>query len=200
MKSKHYVRPEFQETQQQELIESFSELESHAEEDAAFWLECRWLENEIRELLHYQVTPGDGTLNAKAKRVLEVGVKHIAEGHPSELFLQFVVYAITRTLNGQEKSLDHAFRLARPPRRPKKDPYQDPAILAALEHIHMKHFGNEASAAKVCAETVRAEAVDKAYTVRWKHTPEKAKKNKINSDSLSKRRKSLEKTLSRLGY
>ncbi|WP_211451153.1 hypothetical protein [Collimonas antrihumi] len=185
---------------QRELIDSLERLDAEAETlDHAYQLECIWLRSEISELIRREVKGGDGNLPSKAKRVLEMGARHIAEGRPSEEFLTWVAASISRTLNKSEHSLDHAFRLENPPNRPRKDPYADPAIMAALEHIHAANAARDAGAG-VKPDTVREEAVDIAYALRWNKTLQEHRADGVDAESIRSRRRTLSKSLAKLGY
>jgi hypothetical protein len=163
--------------------------------DHAYLLECKWLESEIKELNRRDVNPGDGDLPSKAKRVLEMGARHISEGRPSTTFMQWVAVSILRTLNGKEHRLDHAFRIENPSNRPKKDPYSDPAIKAALAHLYEQSHLDSLN-----ADSVRKEALDIAYAVRWKNTPERHKALGVEAETIRSRKRGLDGTLRKLGH
>jgi hypothetical protein len=205
MMPEQYPRPELTDDQRQELAAAWEEFESSLEhEDGAYFMECGLLEIAIHELVRDKVSPGDGhlyeksagreILKAKAKMVLEMGARHIMEGRPSESFLKFVAYSIMRMLNGNEVSLDHAFRLKSPAHRPESDPYTETAIKVALEHIHAQ------LRAGVSFEIARNEAIDKTYVIRWGKTPQEHATDGVDAESIRNRKRSFGKKLESLGY
>jgi hypothetical protein len=179
--------------------------DDYAPEDAGYFLEVQFLKHEIKELVRYEVKPGDGDLLSKARRVLEIGAKHIAEGRPSDEFLQFVAFSIIKTLNGDEPTLDRAFRLEGRNQRPNKDPYSDPAINAYLDAMQKCEL-NAVDSDQTPIQYERAlrdaqgKAIDAAYTVRWGTTPQNDKARGIDTESIKKRRASIRKTVKDLGH
>lgn len=173
-------------------------------EDAGYFLEVMLQKIEIKELLKYEVKPGDGSLIAKAQRVLETGAKHIAEGRPSEEFLRFVAYSIIKTLTGEEPSLDSAFRLENRPQRPNEDPYSNPAILKYLE-VMGKQFAEFDGSDLTPGQRQKAlnaqqrKAIDAAYEAKFGITPQADKKRGTNEESIRKRKTSIKDTLAYLG-
>ncbi len=173
--------------------------------DSVYFLDVELLKFSIKELISYKLSPGDISLNEKARWVLETGAKHIAEGRPSIEFLQFIAYALARTLNGDEPSLDHAFRLKARNRRPTKDPYADPAVIAYL--AQMKEYSCRTTDSNLTqAEATRSlkkakkNAIDKAYEARWGATPQSHKIEKINLTDIDGRKRSIRSTLKKLGH
>lgn len=113
-------------------------------EDEKYAIELSFLQDATIELINRQVMPGDGNLVNKAKMVLEMGVRHISAGRQSPDFLGFAAYCISRTLSGDEPSLDSAFRLKNKKHRPQKDPLEDAAIVAF--NIHMIQYSMKVAA------------------------------------------------------
>jgi hypothetical protein len=180
-----------------DLTEVIAAIEvTHANADHAYELECMWLKIEIEELNRRNVKAGDEDLPSKARRVLEMGAKHLAQGRPSMELMAWFSTVILHRLNGNEPSLDHAFRLENPPHRPKKDPYSDAAIKAALGHI--RKAGLDLTAAQ--HRIVRNEALDIAYTTRWGATPTEHTTKGIDAETIRSRRRTIGKTLATLGY
>jgi hypothetical protein len=180
-----------------DLPEVIAAIEAkNANPDHAYELECMWLKIEVGELKRRNVKAGDGDLPSKARRVLEMAAKHFAQGRPSKELMAWFSTAILHRLNGTEPSLDHAFRLENPPNRPKKDPFSDAAIKAALGHI--RKAGLDLTAAQ--HHIVRNEALDIAYTTRWGATPKEHSAKRLDAETIRSRRRTIGKTLATLGY
>ena len=109
-----------------ENVTLVSERISNRSEDQIYQGELQYLNVAIPELIQYKVALMDGDLNQKAKQVLQIGVKHLQSGKASPDFLNFVINAISNTINGSESSLDSAFRLKNKSARPSIDPLQNP--------------------------------------------------------------------------
>lgn len=189
--------------QHQDQEREFSDAEIFTD-DAAYFLEAVALEASIRELVRYEVKPGDGDLPTKARWVLETGARHIAEGRPTDAFLRFVAYAINTALNSKRPSLDRAFRLKSPAHRPESDPYTDEAIQKGLDLLYQETAQLDgqrldSKAREKALVAIRRKVIDAAYTVRWKDSPDEHKANGIDPESIKKRRNTLRKTFQRLG-
>jgi hypothetical protein len=117
--------------------------------------ELRILNGAIPELVRHEVFPGDGDLPTKARRVLELGAKHISEGRPAPVFLQYVASSINAYLNGEETSLDSAFRLKNKKHRPKADAFEDDAIVAYIDAMEDYRLAVADDAKKLPAEAER---------------------------------------------
>jgi hypothetical protein len=167
-----------------------------ADGDPAYYIECQWLEMEIGELIRHDVKPGDGDQSSKARRVLEMAAKHLAEGRPSKVLMAWIAQSFLSRLKGSEPSLDHAFRIENPSHRPRKDPYSDAAIKAALEHIRTAGLALTPAQHRI----VRKEALDIAYSARWRATPTEHKAQRIDPETIRSRRRIIGKTLAQLGY
>lgn len=194
-------------------VESPPELpDDSSYENQGYFLEVALLKSQIREVVNFQVLPGDclinadgsGKLAAKARAVLTIGVKHLTEGRPSNEFLAFVGRSIQAMLIGQEPSLDHAFRLVLQAHRPTKDPYADPAILKYLDVIG-EHLGSQRSEqtpeqSKKALKNAQIEAINAAYEVRHGASPKDHETRTIDKEAIKKRKASLRNELSRLGH
>ncbi|MGZ8302923.1 MAG: hypothetical protein ACXW2U_10100 [Telluria sp.] len=180
-----------------DLTEIIDAIEvKNADADHIYGVECQWLELEIGELRRHDVKAGDGDQSSKATRVLEMAAKHLVEGRPSKVLMAWIATSFLNRINGSEPSLDHAFRLENPSHRPKKDPYSDSAIKAALGHIRIAGLDLSAEQHRI----VRNEALDIAYADRWRATPKEDKAKGIDPETIRSRRRTIGNTLATLGY
>jgi hypothetical protein len=138
--------------------------ESYNSEEEHFNFTNKLIQNEIKELQLGIVRYGDGDLAKKAKYILELGTEQIISGKPPHpAFMNFVTSSIRKVLSGEESSLDRAFGLTLPRRRPNKDPENEDKVVYAfigsmhenrelpeneririsLEHAFKTHYGKE---------------------------------------------------------
>jgi hypothetical protein len=104
-------------------------------------LESAWLEAACDEVVLRTVSYGDGDLANKAARVLRVGALQILNGHRSDRFLEFLALGILSHLDGDEASLDHAFRLKSRTGRPPFSVEKEADVIAAFQRAILKLHG-----------------------------------------------------------
>ncbi|MDP3759638.1 MAG: hypothetical protein Q8R01_03840 [Ramlibacter sp.] len=81
------------------------------------------------------VTYGDGTHEAKVRRVLRIGAAQILRGAAPPEFLTLMAGAILKRLNGDEKSLDAALGLSKQRGGQRKDPASNDHVVWAYAEV-----------------------------------------------------------------
>jgi hypothetical protein len=151
--------------------------------DAARFLEDHWLGTECAELRQSRVAWGDGdpedrdraALVSKARRALRVGARQIAEGKPNAAFLDYLAHGIMRFLDGSEKTLDQAFRVALKRGRPALDPAVfDPVIDTYLRAIRRLRGADESVRERI--------ALKWAFKTHHDKTPEQFRSRNRGAD------------------